>query len=236
MTGESIECFNCGRQNPGWAQICRSCGVRIDPSLARGGRPAGLFPTDQRSLVAMAAALGTIVLGILVALFLSGLDPFDPSVARASPTPDVEPSPSSSFEPEVVPSASVPLVASATPAAVPTGTITFGTGIDTNGAATGVTDTFAPNDFFAHSISVPEPFGVAEIGEQVVEMLADGTEQEVVAASDNTLDVDPATTVKGVICCAASELTSQLGPGQYILRAYAGETLIAEAPFRLSEG
>jgi hypothetical protein len=229
MTGDSIECFNCGRQNPGWAQICRQCGVRLDPALAAGRRPGGLFPTDQRSLIALAAALGTIVLGVLLALFISGLDPFDPTAVRESPSPEVDPVQSGSFGAEPVPSGSALAepAASEPVAEPPAGTIEFGTGLDANQGVTGATDVFAPSDNFAHSLSMPEPFGVSAV---------DGTEEEVIAAAENQLSVDPEATVRGAVCCQASELVSQLGPGQFILRAYIGETLIAEGQFQFSEG
>ena len=35
MTGDSVECFNCGRANPSWAQVCRSCGVPMRPEEIR---------------------------------------------------------------------------------------------------------------------------------------------------------------------------------------------------------
>lgn len=238
MTGDTIECFNCGRQNPEWAQICRSCGVRLDPALGSGGRPSGAFPTDQRSLVSMGAALGTIVLGVLLALFLSGLDPFDPAAARESPTAEPEPQPSASLEPEPIPSASMAVepVASSPPSGPP-GTLTFGTGLDANQQVIEPTDTYGPAEMFAYTIEVPEPFGVPRLGIQVVEIAADGSEQEVIAPADNGLDVDPAATIRGVICCEASYLIGQLGPGQYLMRAYAdAETVLAEGRFLLSEG
>lgn len=235
MTGDSIECYNCGRQNPGWAQICRSCGVRLDPAHAGASRPTGAFPTDQRSLTAMGAALGTIVLGVLVALFLSGLDPFDPAAVAASPSPIVEPEPSSSLE-EPIASASALPEPTATPVPGPPGSLTFGTGLDGNQQVTGPKDVFGPADQVAYSLALPTPFGVGTIGIQVAELLPDGTEQEVIAAADNTLTVDPAATVRGVVCCPATYLIGQLGPGQYVMRAYNGDVLLAESPFQLSEG
>lgn len=235
MTGDSIECYNCGRQNPGWAQICRSCGVRLDPTHAAQGRPTGAFPTDQRSLTAMGAALGTILLGVLVALFLSSLDPFDPTAVAASPSPIVEPEPSSSLE-EPIPSASALPLPSATPVPGPPGSLTFGTGLDANGEITGAKDIFGPADQIAYSVALPTPFGVGSIGIQVAKVAADGSEQEVIAAAQNTLTVDPAATVRGVACCSATYLIGELGPGQFVMRAYNGDVLLAESPFQLSEG
>jgi hypothetical protein len=42
--------------------------------------------------------------------------------------------------------------------------------------------------------------------------------------------------VRGVVCCPATYLIGQLGPGQYVMRAYNGDMLLAESPFQLSEG
>ena len=35
MTDETVDCFNCGRANPAWAQVCRSCGVPLRHGEAR---------------------------------------------------------------------------------------------------------------------------------------------------------------------------------------------------------
>jgi hypothetical protein len=236
MTGDSIECYNCGRQNPGWAQICRSCGVRLDPTHAARSQPASAFPTDQRSLTSMAAALATIVLGIVVALFLSGLDPFDPAAVRESPTPTIEPEPSGSLDAEPIPSAS--LLPEPTPTATPglPGSLSFGTGVDANGAISGATDVFGPADQVAYVLAMPTPFGVPTIGLQVVKLADDGTEQEVISAAENPLSVDPNSTARGVVCCPSTYLIGLFGPGQYSMRAYSGDTLIAEGRFQLSEG
>jgi hypothetical protein len=157
---------------------------------------------------------------------------------RESPSPEVDPAESGSFGAEPLPSGSALAepAASEPVAEPPAGTIEFGTGLDANQGVTGATDVFAPSDNFAHSLSMPEPFGVSAVGEQVVQILEDGTEQEVIAPAENQLSVDPEATVRGAVCCQASELLSQLGPGQFILRAYIGETLIAEGRFQLSEG
>lgn len=235
MTGDSIDCYNCGRQNPSWAQICRSCGVRLDPTHTASASSRGAFPTDQRSLTSMGAALGTILFGILVAIFLTGIDPFDPTAVRETPPPSVEPNPSGSLEPEPIPSASVP-VATPTPVPGPPGTLSFGTGIDPNGQLAGATDVFGPQDTIAYTLAMPEPFGVSSVGIQVVQLQGDGSELEVIAAATNPLEVDPAATSRGVICCPATYLLNELGPGQYVMRAYNGETLIAEGRFQLSEG
>ena len=51
MTGDSVECFNCGRANPSWAQVCRSCGVPMRPGGAGSKPPAGRLPTDRKDIV-----------------------------------------------------------------------------------------------------------------------------------------------------------------------------------------
>ena len=90
MTGESVECFNCGRANPSWAQVCRSCGVPMRPGGAGSQPPSGRVPTDRDSLVSIGAALATIGLAIVFGLILSGMLPEAPAViASTSPTPSI---------------------------------------------------------------------------------------------------------------------------------------------------
>jgi hypothetical protein len=87
MTDETVDCFNCGRANPEWAQVCRSCGVVLRHGEERVV-PAGPFPTDQSSLVSIGAVIGTILAAVLIGLFVSnfGGEP-DPAVGQASATP-----------------------------------------------------------------------------------------------------------------------------------------------------
>ena len=154
MTGESVECFNCGRPNPAWAQVCRSCGVPL--VAARGdGAPSGPFPTDQASLVSMGAAVAAILVAVLFGVIFSNLNPTNPTVGFATPVP----SPSGSFVigPSFSPGPSAPVAATTTPVPTPAlpGTITFGTVLD--GATRTVsqpTDQFTPQaGAFAHSIA-----------------------------------------------------------------------------------
>jgi len=79
MTEETVDCFNCGRANPEWAQVCRSCGVALRHGEARVV-PTGRFPGDRDSLISIAAVIGTIIGALLLGLFVSGLNPIDPSV------------------------------------------------------------------------------------------------------------------------------------------------------------
>lgn len=238
MTGETVECFNCGRPNPEWAQVCRSCGVPLRHGLA-SSVPEGRVPTDPTSLISIGAVVATIVGAILLGLFVANLNPTDPSLIGVRPTasasPTINPIPSGAAS--VAPSVSA---GPATPTPVPTpalpGTVAFGTGIDASGQLTGATDTFTPGVNFAHVITMTEPFGVPQVGEQVVKVADDGTETEVVAAAGNTLDVDPASTLDGVVCCSAGELINELGPGNFILRVYRGDELIAQGSFTFAEG
>ncbi|MGH2356731.1 MAG: hypothetical protein ACRDGJ_01805, partial [Candidatus Limnocylindria bacterium] len=160
------------------------------------------------------------------------LNPVDPSAIAATPTPT--PTPEATVE-----AASPPPSVAATPTPVPApafpGTVVFGTGIS-NGQITGQTDVFTPGINFAHIVSMPEPFGVAALGEQVVQVAEDGTQTEVVSAAENALLVDPASSSKGVVCCDARALIAELGPGTFILRVYRGEEIIAEGQFILAEG
>ena len=92
MTDESVDCFNCGRSNPEWAQVCRSCGVALRHGEARIV-PTGRFPTDRDSLISMGAVIGTILAAVIVGLFLSSLNSTDPTVGEATPTPSPTPLP-----------------------------------------------------------------------------------------------------------------------------------------------
>ena len=82
MTGDSVECFNCGRANPSWAQVCRSCGVPMRPGGAGSQPPAGRLPTDRDSLFSIGAALATIGVAIVFGLILSGMLPEAPAGDR----------------------------------------------------------------------------------------------------------------------------------------------------------
>lgn len=237
MTGETVECFNCGRPNPEWAQVCRSCGVPLRHGVA-STVPEGRVPTDPTSLISIGAVIATIVGAILVGLFVANLNPTDPTLIGVRPsataTPTINPVPTEAAS--VVPSVSVAPTATPVPTPALPGTIAFGTGIDPSGQITGATDTFTPGVYFAHVITMTEPFGVADVGEQVVKVAEDGTETEVVAAAGNTLPVDPASTSAGIVCCIAGELISELGPGNFVLRVYRGEELIGQGAFTFAEG
>lgn len=235
MTGESVDCFNCGRSNPEWAQVCRSCGVPLRHGAAVVG-PTGRFPTDRGSLTSIGAVIGTILLAVLLGIFLSTLNPVDPTVGEknvVTPTPSPTAEPSASETP--IPTETPVPTPTATPG--PAGTLTFGEELDGNDQVDRPVETFTPGMTFAHSITVPQPFGVSSIGEQVLRIdEASGAEEEVQRAFDNQLSVPADATSVGFETAASNLLAAYEQPGLYEMRVFAGDTLIAVGRFRLSEG
>ena len=240
MTDETVDCFNCGRANPEWAQVCRSCGVVLRHGEARIA-PAGRFPTDRDSLVSMAAVVGTIVVAVLLGLFISNLNPTEPTVGE-QPSPTATPSPDPEPEP---PPASGPVASTDAPAASPSATpalpasIVFGTELNADNQVVEPVETFTPGMTFAHSITSTEPFGADVIGEEVVRVLDDGTTEVVVShtgENPNVLNVNPEATSVGFVGPDASVFIRSWGPGLYQMRVYIGETVIARKAFRLAEG
>lgn len=231
MTGETVECFNCGRENPSWAQVCRFCGVPLVAGVA-AAEPGGLFPTDQRSLISMGAAIGTIVVAVIVGLIFSSLNPTDPTVGVAgSPTPHASI--------VVRPSASTP-VATPTPAPTPKptpalpGKLLLGTGRNRQTCEiAGKTDTFPPGSVFAHSISLDEPFAVNALGEEI-SRVADGKEKVVQSRQEGQNAVS---SKAKIVCYAVStdNLIKAWGAGTYLMRIYRGDEKIAEAAFKLTK-
>ena len=199
---------------------------------------AGRVPTDRDSLVSMGAVIGTILAALVIGLFISSLNPTDPTVGRETPSPSATPEPTleGSVPPAVASDTPIP---EATPVSTPAlpGTVAFGSELDGNRQVVEPVETFTPGMTFVHSIVNAEPFGAPTIGEQVVRMNEDGTEgEEVVAAAGNQLRVDPASTTAGFVGPDASAFLQSWGPGLYEMRIYVGETLIARGPFRLAEG
>jgi hypothetical protein len=232
MTGDTVECFNCGHENPSWAQVCRSCGYAIQPVASSSGGPAGLFPTDQASLTAIGGAMAAIVGAIVLGLILSGLIPPAPNVATetASPTP----TPSASASASEDPSASASALGSALASPQLPGTLIFGTGWDGNTLQiTGATTEFtAASAGFAHAISLGAPIGVDRLQEEVVRLAADGTETVVQSRADGTVFVDPTRTTDGLKSDASmSELIAAWGTGTFVMRVYRGGELLAEGVF-----
>ncbi len=232
MTDEIVECFNCGRSNPEWAQVCRSCGVPLRRGEARTA-PSGRFPTDRDSLVSIAAVVATILGAVVLGIFVSSLNPTDPAVGRTTPTPSPSPTPEATATaeptgtPEPTPSATPGLAA----------TVVFGNELDAEDQVVEPVDTFAPGAVFAHSITSTEPFGAAVIGETVLRVNDDGSYGEVLESyRDNTLAVDAAASTAGYVAGDAVNLIRAWGPGLYEMRVYVGDTMIARGQFRLSEG
>ena len=230
MSYETVDCFNCGRENPEWAQVCRSCGVALKHGEARVAA-TDRFPTDQASLISIGAVLGTILLAVLVGLFVSGLNPTEPTVGQPTPTPQASLAP-------VTPSPSVEAVPSDTPAPTPAptperrGTLAFGTGVDEARGVTGATDTFTPSSSFAYSLNVPGGIGGTPIRNEISRT---SDPAEIVVPGDE-IAVDPAAETVGYNLGSAAGFISEWGPGEYVWRVYVGEELVAEAPFRLTEG
>lgn len=235
MTDETVDCFNCGRANPEWAQVCRSCGVVLRHGEERIV-PHGRYPTDRESLVSIAAVLGTIALAVVLGLFISNLNPTDPTVGlEPLATPTASPTPTE--EPSVAPSVVASVAPSVSTAPELTGTVVFGTTLDGNRQVTDPTETFTPGMTFAHSITNSAPFGAATLGEQVLRINDDGSDGDtIVDVTVNQLSVDPAASSTGFVAGDSANFIRAWGPGLYEMRVFVGETLIARGQFRLAEG
>ena len=228
MTEETVDCFNCGRANPEWAQVCRSCGVALRHGEARVA-PTGPFPTDQTSLISIGAVIGTILVAVLIGLFVSSLNPTDPSVGQASPTP--APSLEPSIEPSVAPSVAPSIEPTPSPTPALRGTLALGTGLDEAGNVTDATDTFTPSTNFAYALTTPEGPGAAQIRNEISR-----TSDPAEVVANDELPVDPADTIISYNLGSAAGFVQDWGPGEYVWRIYVGEELVGQATFRLSEG
>jgi len=228
MTDETVECFNCGRANPEWAQVCRSCGVPLRHGQSNAA-PVGRFPTDRNSLISIGAVVGTILAAVLVGVFVSSLNPSDPSAALATPTPS--PTPEATAEPSETPLPTE--AASAAPTPVPlAGTLTFGSELDADGRVTEEVETFTPSMTFAYSVEVADGFGTNQIFNEVVRVDDDLT----VVLPREGVGVNAEETVFGYVVGPASNFVTQWGPGEYAWRVYIGEELVARKRFRLADG
>lgn len=236
MANDALECANCGHANPAWAQVCRSCGAPLRAAVTeQASLSAGPLTVSQGSLIAIGGALGTIVVAILIGVILGGLlPPAPPPIAETSPTASASATPEPT--PQVTPNASgFTPNPSATAAPVLPGTLTFGLGLNAETQrVTNPSDTFAAGTTFAHSIELTAPFGVTQIGEGVVQINEDGTETEVISATENTLTVDPNASVDG-FTVPTNSLLEALGAGTFVMRVYRGSELLAEGRFILSE-
>ncbi len=234
MTGETVDCYNCGRPNPPWAQVCRSCGVPIQ-AARNASTAAGRFPTDQNSLISMGAGVAAIVGAIVLGLLFSGMLPEAAPVAEATPSPTPSPSARASVE---LPSEEPSVEPTPAPTPVLIGTVTFGTGINaTTREATGVTDSFGPGTPFCHSVQLTEPFGVDSIQEEVLRVEEDGSFTVVQERADSNLKVNAASQISGFCAPATGPLIAGWGTGDFVLRDYRNPDtpeLIAEATFSLT--
>jgi hypothetical protein len=238
MAEGSVECANCGRANPAWAQVCRSCGAPIHPPAEASALPdRGVAGVDQGSLIAIGAALGTIVVAIVVGLLVGGILPPAPPVAAATPTPSESAAPSTPPTPTPDPSASVgsPGPSIAPPPDLP-GTLTFGLGLNAETQrVTNPTDTFAPGTLFAHSVELTQPFGVTQLGEGVARINEDGSETLVINQETNVITgIDPDAMVDG-FTVDTNLLLDAIGPGRFVMRVYRGSELLAQGTFILVE-
>lgn len=234
-SGETI-CPNCGNTNPPWARICRTCGVSLSRALGQPvSAPQSPFPTDQASLVSVGTAIGSIVIAIVLGVIFSTINPTQPTVGLASsPTPTAHPSPSASASRAASPTPKP----TPTPVPKPVGTITFGTGLDrTTHQVINPTNTFSPNGFFAHSVSVPQPFGVNSVTEEVVRV-ANGQETVVQSRTDpnSVVNISPSARIFGFIVSTNSLIQDWNGGGIFIMRIWRGTEKLAEGRFTLSSG
>ena len=230
MSGDTIECFNCGHANPSWAQVCRQCGFALGPGGRPSGASRGIFPTDQAALISIGATLGAIVLAIGLGLFFAGLLPPAPNVAVETPSPSPSPTPLPSISVGPGVSGSVAPSVSAAPA-LP-GTITFGTGLNSDTReVTSPTTNFAAGSAFAHSIKLTQTFAVNTVQEEITRV-ADG--KVVQTRVNGGVQVTPAATIAGYRLSDAAPLITAWGTGEFIMRVYRGVELLAEGHFTLS--
>jgi hypothetical protein len=121
--------------------------------------------------------------------------------------------------------------ASATP--VLPGTITFGTGLNTETReVTNPTTTFVGGTGFAHSIKLTQTFAVNTVQEEITR-IADGV---VVQARDNgSVQVTPSATIAGFKAGVnTTKLIEGWGKGEFVMRVYRGVELLAEGHFTLA--
>ena len=231
MTDETVDCFNCGRANPAWAQVCRSCGVPLRHGEARVA-PTGRIPTDQASLISIGAVVGTILLAVVLGLFVSNLNPTDPTVGQASPTPTLEPTVAPTATPEPLPSDTPEPSVEATPE-LP-GTITFGSELDDSRRIIEPKDAFVPSDPFAYSVEMPGTFGANQIENEIAKIADDGT--ETIVLPRQAVGVDPAATTFGYVISTAGEFLGPWGPGTFEWRVYVNGEVVARGTFIYAEG
>ncbi len=114
----------------------------------------------------------------------------------------------------------------------PAGTITFGTGLDSNTReVTNPTATFVAGTGFAHSIKLTQTFAVNTVEEEITRV-SDG---KVVQPRDKgSVQVTPNAMVAGFRVRDAAVLINAWGKGEYVMRVYRGVELLAEGHFTLN--
>ncbi len=232
--GETIDCPNCGRPNPGWAQVCRNCGFSLRRGLARSvGKPERPFPTDQASLLSIGAAVGSDRPGHRPWPLLLGAESHETN-GRGIHRSDALPCPEllAVRRPGLLALGGT-RVESASPTPALPATISFGTGLNSSKQVTGKTDTFGPNSYFAHSVAQAKAaFGVSKLYETVVRVAEDGTETPV----QTRYPVNVSATAKnfGFVVSTNSLLRDWGAGGTFVMRIYKGDSLIAQGQFSLS--
>ena len=230
-TDETVDCYNCGRSNPEWAQVCRSCGVSLRHGQARVV-PTGRIPTDTNSLISIAAVIGVILGAVVLGIFLSSLNSTDPIVGEGAPTPTATPSPTA--EATTAPPSETPEPTPSPTPALPA-TIAFGDSLDANRAVASPVETFTPPTAFAYSVAMPGGFGVDTIENEIAKIDEDGVSETIVLPRQS-VGVDPAETVFGYVVGTAGDFLGAWGPGEFEWRVYVDGTIAARGRFRYSEG
>jgi hypothetical protein len=228
-TDETVDCYNCGRSNPEWAQVCRSCGVQLRHGQARVV-PTGRIPTDTTSLISIAAVIGTILGAVVIGIFVSSLNTTDPVIGGGLPTPT--PSPSPSAEPSAAAPTDTPAPTPSPTPALP-GTIAFGSSLDANRMVTEPVDTFTPPAAFAYSVSMPNAFGTNAIENEIAKLNDQG---ENIVLPRQSVGVDPASSSFGYVVGTAGDFLRAWGPGRFEWRVYLDGEIVARGRFRYSEG
>jgi hypothetical protein len=228
-TDETVDCYNCGRSNPEWAQVCRSCGVQLRHGETRVA-PTGRFPTDATSLISIAAVIGTILGAVVIGIFVSSLNTTD-SVAGGLPSPS--PTPLATVEPSAAAPTDTPAPTPEPTPALP-GAIAFGRELDANRLVSDPMRVFTPPDPFAYSVTMPEAFGTNAIENEIAKLGGGGGENVVLPRQSVT--VDPAASSVGYVVGTAGDFLSAWGPGRFEWRVYVDGTLVARGRFRYSEG
>ncbi len=226
-TDETVDCYNCGRSNPEWAQVCRSCGVPLRHGQARTV-PTGRFPTDINSLISIAAVIGTIFGAVLIGLFVSSLNTTDPLVGEGAPTPSA--TPSATAEPTETPLPTDSPAPTPAPIQYP-GTIAFGQTLNGEDKIAEAVETFTPSMTFAYSVEMPDGFGADQILNEVVRV----DDARTVVLPREAIGVSPDATVFGYVVGPAENFIDEWGAGQYSWRVYIGDRLIATKRFNLAE-